>query len=225
MRSDSRARAAFTLIELLVVVAIIALLVAILTSSIAHAKASAWRVRCAANQKQLMTAVLIYVNDYRDTMPMPNWASQDPALGWLYQGPIRPKKFEPWHRETGSIWRYLTEAGVYHCPKHDPPHEKSAKVTSYLMNGAIAGYGRERWSFQVPKFRVEALVFWEAEETGWNDGSSYPTEGLTKRHGKGATVVGIDGHTEWMTHDQYLQEMQKPIAGKLWCNPGTSDGR
>lgn len=221
---------AFTLIELLVVVSIIALLISILLPAINAAKSSAMRLRCSANQHQLMTATLVYVNEFREFMPMPNWASQDPLLGWLYQGPTQPVKFRAEDRERGTLWRYLLHEAHYRCPRHEAPLRKSARLTSYLMNGSVAGYGRQRpekneWAFQVHRFGPEALIFWEAEESGWNDGSSYPTEGLTLRHGNGATVVAIDGHTEWMTHAQYRAELERPVKNKLWSAPDTANGR
>ena len=44
------------------------------------------------------------------------------------------------------------------------------------------------------------------------------------RHGDGATVGLMDGHAEWMTLEQYADELNER-PGRLWCNPGASDGR
>ena len=57
-------RRGFTLIELLVVIAIIAILAAILFPVFARARAKARQTACTSNVKQLMTSLLMYVQDY-----------------------------------------------------------------------------------------------------------------------------------------------------------------
>ena len=62
-------RRAFTLIELLVVIAIIAILAAILFPVFAQARAQARKAVCLSNQKQIITAVLMYAQDYDEYFP------------------------------------------------------------------------------------------------------------------------------------------------------------
>ncbi len=62
-------RKGFTLIELLVVIAIIAILAAILFPVFARARDSAVRTQCLNNIKQITTGILMYVQDYNETMP------------------------------------------------------------------------------------------------------------------------------------------------------------
>ena len=59
----------FTLIELLIVIAIIAILAAIILPVLASAKKKAAQTTCINNQKQISTAVKLYVDDNNFTYP------------------------------------------------------------------------------------------------------------------------------------------------------------
>src|SRR5947209_14680857 len=59
----------FTLIELLVVIAIIAILAAIIFPVFAEAREKARGASCASNLKQAGLAVLMYAQDYDETLP------------------------------------------------------------------------------------------------------------------------------------------------------------
>ena len=60
----------FTLIELLVVIAIIAILAAILFPVFAQAREKARQTSCLSNNRQYAEAILMYAQDYDETMPM-----------------------------------------------------------------------------------------------------------------------------------------------------------
>lgn len=62
-------RRAFTLVELLVVIGIIAVLIGILLPSLSKAQRQARMTACLSNQKQLITALFMYVQDNKGAFP------------------------------------------------------------------------------------------------------------------------------------------------------------
>ena len=79
MQSPACRRRGFTLIELLVVIAIIAILAAILFPVFAQARDSARQSACLSNMKQLGTALMLYGQDYDETLP--SWPFKGGATG------------------------------------------------------------------------------------------------------------------------------------------------
>ncbi len=242
----------FTLIELLVVIAIIALLLSILVPALAAARKRGREIKCGANMRELIMACRLYTTEEKDVLPLPNWDDAAPGarLGWLYCRPLPPwSQLKPEFRQTGLFWRTLGYEAIYRCPDHRPPYYHTAQMTSYLMNGAVVGYGRQLsgwWdystgraktgrklncAFQWGLFRANDAIFWEADDTrggtGWNDGSSYPDEGLKSWHGNGMSIACIDGHVEWLTREIVVRESSNALPlqrSRLWCAPDRPDG-
>jgi len=103
-------RSGFTLIELLVVIAIIAILAAILFPVFAQARESARKTACLSNAKQLGLGILMYIQDYDETMIMAANASQPGELrddGSVYRA---------WTSWTKSVQPYIKNTQLLLCP-------------------------------------------------------------------------------------------------------------
>jgi len=121
---------AFTLIELLVVIAIIAILAAILFPVFARAREAARATSCKSNLKQIVTACMMYTQDY-DEKVVASWDAYANVNGgasyWM-----------------GMILPYTKNYGIYSCPSFSGPREtnfNNPQFSSYGHSHNFLGWG------------------------------------------------------------------------------------
>lgn len=137
----------FSLMELLVVIAIVALLAAMIMSSINLVRRSARQSNCASNQRQIMAAIFSYLNDNEAYLPQPFFTN----TGATWQGgPLREYVCDALIPDAD----FCKGKGIIGCPDHvndpvtwiAPSGFYTMRFASYALNNAIAGQ-KPSWGF------------------------------------------------------------------------------
>lgn len=159
----------FTLVELLVVIGVIAVLIAILLPTLAKARESGWRVKCAANLKQWHAAVMLYVGDhgylpgpmYPVTLSPQKLQESSPNDTYAIYRKSKPPEEQDgsvWHKtSTSFLWRYVGRTNeVFKCPSGLEMYENASPISTgfiyYTWKPGYAYVFNNQWDTLVPFF-------------------------------------------------------------------------
>jgi len=214
-------RSAFTLIELLVVIAIIAILAAILFPVFAQARAKARQTACLSNQKQIGTGLMLYTQDYDETLPgntdgeaACGHSGGNAATSLGFMQPYSAARRDLWNVVPRDVQPYLKNVQVFRCPQSAPrtgsPTYADTVTTagggssSYLFNGVVG---------QRPLAVMPApadLVYVREENFANRYASQRPYRNRTNglyyganwnsydlMHNDGGNLLFCDGHAKW----------------------------
>jgi prepilin-type N-terminal cleavage/methylation domain-containing protein/prepilin-type processing-associated H-X9-DG protein len=207
-----RRRHGFTLIELLVVIAIIAILAAILFPVFARAREKARQASCLSNIKQLSLGVMMYSQDYDETIP--------PAALW-YNYPVTLNWWE------GMIYPYVKNQQLYVCPSADQygmwypdmsvapfnPPNTCYNTCDWVMGQKLARYQQpastllifdgqvtcEIWGAGATDLSAEDQA-WLVAAMGCSSGDGPSTWVNNKIHNDGFNASFMDGHAKFLKH-------------------------
>jgi prepilin-type processing-associated H-X9-DG protein len=177
------------LIELLVVIAIIAILAAILFPVFARAREKARQTACLSNFKQIGNALMMYTQDYDETLPTHSIGSGD----WIVAFYNEPQSYgltPPRISWMYAIQPYLKNTQIYQCPDAVDNTGAAAPTAlsraSYYGNGVVFG----RPVAEVPN---PASIIWSQE------GIDITKNSVTRPSGCPSTACpGLTGYRAWL---------------------------
>jgi len=190
-----RSRRGFTLIELLVVIAIIAILAAILFPVFARAREKARASSCLSNVKQLMLGVMMYAQDYDETLIPGAYPIETPTLRWY-------SILEP----------YLKNAQMLQCPN------LPGGYVDYGWNWSEFGYyygsHGTGWCTKLAEIGLPAETILLGDN-GLQASSTHAylyrrsTANMCTRHNGSGNFGLCDGHAKWYA----FNEVAKSVSG------------
>ncbi|MEM0011139.1 MAG: DUF1559 domain-containing protein [Candidatus Bathyarchaeia archaeon] len=238
-------RRGFTLIELLVVIAIIAILAAILFPVFSRAREQARKTACLSNLKQIGTALMMYAQDWDESLPVAatpcNPANVSPDTNTPYYVKLGPyvKNWDLFGCPSAPFSGYCEGNGT--IPHHD---SWRAKARGWVPQNFRLSYGYSEniqnsyWTGE-GRYRLAALpapadtpviadcmgLMNNGYRIGWANvcaAACNPDRrtDANSRHTGGGNVVFADGHARFFSAWTAVNNWDKGIwhCGYAWGN-------
>ncbi len=196
----------FTLVELLVVVAIIVILVAISLPVFSRVRAKARQSKCASNTRQVALAVMMYTDDYDETLPYSRQTTH-----WLLQ---------PYGQWYATIEPYVRNRDVYRCAAAPQREIGFGPCCAILKMGGAGPASLAAFYDPSKVLLLIDLSDAKSSNVSWEPYYTHRPERLCDvatcetpaetcidpRHNKGLNVAFLDGHVRWMKPERALGE-------------------